>query len=94
MTDSDKWERRPLAVVLAAKLRACWHILCGRRVVYHFNVSGGELTDCGWQKDLVFVNCQFLPGFKVNGTTCLELQGRFGDVRVQSEPAPGFERLP
>lgn len=88
------WERRPCAVVLAARLRACWHILCGRRVMYHVNIGSGEWTDRGWQRDLVFVDCQFLAGFLINGRPCVELQDRFGDVRVRSKPIPGFESLP
>lgn len=90
----SNWEPRPVALVLAGRLRACWHILRGRRVMYHVNVSGGEWSDRGWQRDLVFVDCWFAPGFKVNGRPCVELQGRFGDVRAKSEPIPGFRSLP
>ena len=90
----NNWEQRPLTTVLTSRLRACWHILRGRRVVYHVNISGGQWNDSGWQRDLVFVDCQFKPSFLINGKPCVEMQDAFGDARVQSRPIPGFEPLP
>lgn len=88
------WERRPFAVVLASRLRACWHILRGRRVVYHVNISGGVWEDSGWQRDLVFVDCRHLAGFQFNGIPAVELEDRFGDLRVRSRQIEGFNPLP
>lgn len=88
------WERRPLATVLGARLRACWHILRGRRVIYRVNMGSGEFVDRGWQKDVVFVDCEFLPGFLYNGIPAAEMRGRFGDAHMRPKPIEGFESLP
>jgi hypothetical protein len=81
----------PPGAVLAARLRGCWHILRGRRVIYGVALNGGKWWDQGWRDDLVWVNCRFLPGVVVNGVPALECQTRFGDIRVKSLPRQSGE---
>jgi hypothetical protein len=75
--------RRPLATVLYGKLRACWHIFRGRRVIYGMGITDGSFTEHGWRTDLVFVDCRYVAEFTVNGIPALELRTRSGDVMVQ-----------
>jgi hypothetical protein len=75
--------RRPLGTVLSGKLRACWHIFRGRRVIYGMGITDGAFTEHGWRTDLVFVVCRFLAEFTVNGIPALELRNRAGDVMVR-----------
>ena len=76
----------PLGAVLGGRLRACWHILRGRRVIYGVAINSGEWFDRGWQADLMWVGCRFLAGTVINGVPALECQTRFGDIRVKSLP--------
>jgi len=75
--------RRPLATVLSGKLRACWHIVRGRRVIYGLGISDGDFTEHGWRTDLVFVDCRYVAEFTVNGIPALELRNRSGDVMLR-----------
>jgi hypothetical protein len=74
--------RRPLALVLAGKFRACWHILRGRCVIYGITITGGAFESAG-SADLVFIACRYVAEFTVNGIPALELRNRSGDVMVR-----------
>lgn len=63
---------------LAARLRACWHILRGRRVVYGIRVGGGAWSSGGGR--VVFTGCTFAAGFTVDGVPAVEIASRRGDV--------------